>query len=100
MFPGLREAAEEFLITAAGQRNRNHLEQHVTFKDILFGMQEVLFDPQTSGGLLMAVDAVDAENAEKTAGAGDSGSNRWKNHRAGRNRNLCDTEQEMVRQGE
>ncbi len=63
---GAVEAAEEFLITAAGQRNRNHLEQHVIFKDIPFGMQEVLFDPQTSGGLLMAVDAVDAEkNAEK-----------------------------------
>ena len=77
MFPGAVEAAEEFLITAAGQRNRNHLEQHVTFKDIPFGMQEVLFDPQTSGGLLMAVDAVDAEKCrEKTAGAGDSGSNR------------------------
>lgn len=59
------EAAEEFLITAAGQRNRNHLEQHVTFKDIPFGMQEVLFDPQTSGGLLMAVDAVDAEKCRE-----------------------------------
>ena len=94
VFPGAVEAAEEFLITAAGQRNRNHLEQHVTFKDIPFGMQEVLFDPQTSGGLLMAVDAVDAEKMQrKLTGAGDSGSNRWKNHRAGRNRNLCDTEQ-------
>lgn len=59
------EAAEEFLITAAGQRNRNYLEQHVTFKDIPFGMQEVLFDPQTSGGLLMAVDAVDAEKMQR-----------------------------------
>ena len=65
VFPGAVEAAEEFLITAAGQRNRNHLEQHVTFKDIPFGMQEVLFDPQTSGGLLMAVDAVDAEKMQR-----------------------------------
>ena len=65
VFPGAVEAAEEFLITAAGQRNRNHLEQHVTFKDIPFGMQEVLFDSQTSGGLLMAVDAVDAEKMQR-----------------------------------
>ena len=65
VFPGAVEAAEEFLITAAGQRNRNYLEQHVTFKDIPFGMQEVLFDPQTSGGLLMAVDAVDAEKMQR-----------------------------------
>ena len=65
VFPGAVEAAEEFLITAAGQRNRNHLEQYVTFKDIPFGMQEVLFDPQTSGGLLMAVDAVDAEKMQR-----------------------------------
>lgn len=65
VFPGAVEAAEEFLITAAGQRNRNHLEKHVTFKDIPFGMQEVLFDPQTSGGLLMAVDAVDAEKMQR-----------------------------------
>ena len=65
VFQGAVEAAEEFLITAAGQRNRNHLEQHVTFKDIPFGMQEVLFDPQTSGGLLMAVDAVDAEKMQR-----------------------------------
>ncbi len=65
------EAAEEFLITAAGQRNRNHLEQHVTFKDIPFGMQEVLFDPQTSGGLLMVPWMPWMQkNAEKTAGAG------------------------------
>lgn len=34
-------------------------------KDIPFGMQEVLFDPQTSGGLLMAVDAVDAEKCRE-----------------------------------
>lgn len=37
----------------------------MTFKDIPFGMQEVLFDPQTSGGLLMAVDAVDAEKCRE-----------------------------------
>lgn len=49
------EYAEEFLLTAAAQRNRNHLESHVDFQDIPFPLQELLYDPQTSGGLLVAV---------------------------------------------
>ncbi len=56
--PVIREAlhhAEEFLLTAAGQKNRNHVEKFVDFQDISFAMEEVLFDPQTSGGLLIAV---------------------------------------------
>jgi selenide,water dikinase len=37
----------------------------VKFEDIPFAMEEVLFDPQTSGGLLIAVDPADAENMVK-----------------------------------
>lgn len=47
--------ADEFLLTAAAQRNRNHTEKFVRFENIPFAMEEVLFDPQTSGGLLAAV---------------------------------------------
>ncbi len=47
--------ADEFYLTAAGQKNRNHLEPYVSFSNIPFAMEEVLFDPQTSGGLLFAV---------------------------------------------
>lgn len=47
--------AGEFFLTAAAQKNRNHLEPHVHFENIPFAMEEVLFDPQTSGGLLLAV---------------------------------------------
>jgi len=47
--------ADEFLLTAAGQRNRNHVGPFVRFEDIPFAMEEVLFDPQTSGGLLIAL---------------------------------------------
>lgn len=50
-----RHHADEFLLTAAGQRNRNHVEEYVQFADIPFSMEEILFDPQTSGGLLLAV---------------------------------------------
>ena len=48
--------AEEFLITGAAQRNRNHLEEYIGFgPEVSFGMEELLLDPQTSGGLLVSV---------------------------------------------
>ena len=47
--------ADEFLLTAAGQRNRNFTGPFVQFKDIPFAMEEILFDPQTSGGLLISL---------------------------------------------
>ena len=54
VLPGARESADAFLYTAAGQRNRNHVGAAVQFENVPFSMEEVLFDPQTSGGLLMA----------------------------------------------
>ena len=56
--PYIKEAythAENFMITAAGQRNRNHVGAFVDFKRVPFPLEEILFDPQTSGGLLFAV---------------------------------------------
>ncbi len=56
--PVIREAArhaDEFLLTAAGQRNRNFAGDAVHFQEVPFSMEEILFDPQTSGGLLLAV---------------------------------------------
>ncbi len=48
--------AEEFLITGAAQRNRNFLEHYVQIEpQVPFGIEEVLFDPQTSGGLLVSL---------------------------------------------
>lgn len=52
--------ADEFYLTAAAQKNRNHLKDHVHFDQVTFAMEEVLFDPQTSGGLLIAVDPAQA----------------------------------------
>ncbi len=55
-----RHLAEEFLITAAGQKNRNHTGGFVRFENVDFATEEILFDPQTSGGLLIALGERDA----------------------------------------
>lgn len=57
-----RDYAEEFLLTAAAQRNRNYLQDKILFNIDDFAMEEILFDPQTSGGLLIAVNPDDVKD--------------------------------------
>jgi selenide,water dikinase len=62
--PYIEEAAnyaDEFLLTAAGQRNRNFVSPYVKFDNVSFAMEEILFDPQTSGGLLIAISEDEAK---------------------------------------
>ena len=50
--------AEEYLLTAAGQRNRHFVEAQLgnkPFGGVVAPLQELMLDPQTSGGLLCAV---------------------------------------------
>lgn len=71
VFEAAKALADEFLITAGGQRNRNHVGENVIFEDVPFAMEEILFDPQTSGGLLLAVGEEEADallNELKEAG--------------------------------
>lgn len=49
------------LIPAGAYRNRDYAEKGVTVRgNVSRTMQDLLYDPQTSGGLLMAVDPADA----------------------------------------
>ena len=63
--PYIKEAyqyAEDFLITAAGQRNRNHVADRADVSALPFALQEMMFDPQTSGGLLICVSSEHASD--------------------------------------
>lgn len=53
---GAKKAASEFVFTKGGQRNRMFMEEKVEFQVDDFVLEEVLYDPQTSGRLLVAID--------------------------------------------
>ena len=65
LLPNVYDCAKEFYITAAGQKNRNFLKDKVVFENVDFAMEEILFDPQTSGGLLISVAKEDASRLLK-----------------------------------
>jgi len=55
-----RELAEGHLVTAGSSKNRDSLGCAVEFFDVDMSVQEVLLDPQTSGGLLLSVSESDS----------------------------------------
>lgn len=65
ILPEAYRYATEFLATAAGQRNRQFMVNKIDLSMIKPAMQELLFDPQTSGGLLISVAAEEAEECLK-----------------------------------
>lgn len=60
------EYASNYIFTAAGQRNRNYFNKNNNISKQLDkinpALQEILFDPQTSGGLLICVDSSQSES--------------------------------------
>lgn len=56
LLPGVAELARTGLVPAGAYRNRNYLEEKVRWTgQVPLAVADLLFDPQTSGGLLMAV---------------------------------------------
>ena len=62
--PQAEELAKDGILPAGLYRNRHYAEQAVDAGDVPLYLQDLLYDPQTSGGLLFAVDAMDADAAE------------------------------------
>ena len=56
---------DEFYLTGAAQNNRNSIENDVLFETDYFFLEEILYDPQTSGGILASVARKDINNVLK-----------------------------------
>ena len=61
LIPEAVELARMGILPEGMYRNRNFAEPYVDPGDIELARQDVLYDPQTSGGLLIAVDPADAD---------------------------------------
>jgi selenide,water dikinase len=72
VLPGALDYASRGIITGGASRNRSHLQDKVTISDeVSEEMQHILFDAQTSGGLLMAVPHTNAADVEAAFAAAD-----------------------------
>jgi selenide,water dikinase len=71
LLPGARDYAGRGILTGGADRNRKYLADKVRIApDVPESVEHVLFDPQTSGGLLFAIAAeraVDTEAAFRAA---------------------------------
>lgn len=65
-FPEAVEFAKSGIVPGGLYRNRDFYKEHVSAKDEGF-FYDIIFDPQTSGGLLMAVDPEDMKQFERKA---------------------------------
>ncbi len=65
VLPGALEYAGQNIVTGGAARNRKYLEGKVSFSgQVPEALEHVLYDPQTSGGLLFAVDPARADEVE------------------------------------
>jgi selenide,water dikinase len=62
--PGAKEYAEEWLFPGGACNNQRTFEDHVTFQGLPEEMQMLLFTPETSGGLLIALEPKEADLLE------------------------------------
>jgi len=52
---GAYQLAKEFFITGSAQKNANFMKHKVRTGTVDFALKEIMFDPQTSGGLLVSI---------------------------------------------
>lgn len=64
LLPEARDFAEMGILPAGMYRNRSFAEASVDAGDVPLAVQDMLYDPQTSGGLLIAVHPDDADAME------------------------------------
>ncbi|HSG06408.1 MAG TPA: AIR synthase-related protein, partial [Nitrospiria bacterium] len=67
----IEEMVNSGMVPAGAYRNRDHLQNRVTAGSLPEGRLWPLFDPQTSGGLLIAVPPEKADSLEIALGARD-----------------------------
>lgn len=65
LLPEAPELAAMGILPAGVYRNRNFAESFVDAGDVPLAIQDILYDPQTSGGLLIAVEPADADAMER-----------------------------------
>ncbi len=65
LLPGVIDYAAAGITTGGAQRNREHFAARVRIEDAIEMVQELLWDPQTSGGLLIAVARDHADEMSK-----------------------------------
>ena len=67
------EAAKEYaamgLIPAGAYRNRDFAGEHIQFRKKDMVMEDLVFDPQTSGGLLLSISSKDRDEVQKALSA-------------------------------
>jgi selenide, water dikinase len=74
LLPGAVRMAGEGLLTGGCKRNRSYLSDKVVVsRSVGVGLEEVAFDPQTSGGLLLALPAKAADRLVRTLRAAGVG---------------------------
>ena len=62
--PGAQDYASQWLFPGGSCNNQRTYEEHVSFNGLAEEMQMLLFTPETSGGLLIALPPADADDLE------------------------------------
>jgi selenide,water dikinase len=74
--PGAKDYADLWLFPGGTCNNERTFEAHITFRGVEEEMQQLLYTPETSGGLLIALPPDQADRLEKLYR--DAGQDVWR----------------------